>query len=101
MRVLLCVTLMRKSELSQSVLAVLNSHPTKCFTLEGIAENLGKTIDRESPFRASLSRCLNRLHREGMVTYEYLELYPELFARIGKSFPNKHAGKYWSINSEH
>jgi hypothetical protein len=91
---------MRKSELSQSILAIFKKNPTQCFSIYGIAAELGKTIDRESPIRASMSRCLNRMYREGIVDYEYLELYPNLFERYGKTIPNKHTGKYWKIKEK-
>jgi hypothetical protein len=95
----ICVTVMRKSKLSQSIIAIFKSRPTTCFSLCGIATELGKTIDRKSSARISLSRCLNRMHREGLVDYEYLELYPDLFEQYGKSIPDKHAGKYWKLKT--
>lgn len=99
-----CVTIreneMRQSKLSQSILAIFKKNPTQCFLVYGIAAELGKTIDRKSSARISLSRCLNRMYREGIVDYEYSELYPNTFKQYGKTIPNKHAGKYWKIKEK-
>jgi transcription initiation factor IIE alpha subunit len=77
---------MKKSKLSQSIMAVFSNKPTECFTIHGIAQELGKTIDRTSSTRVSICRCLNRMYREGIVDYEYR-----------KTIPNKCARKYWKL----
>ena len=52
-------------------------------------------FNRKSSLRASLSRCLNRMKKEGIVTYQY---------KTGESnnllFPIKSEGKFWSIATE-
>ena len=93
---------MKKSKLSQSILAIFKKNPTQCFLVYGIAEELGKTIDRKSSARVSISRCLNRMYREGIVDYEYSELYPEIIEEhpsLRGKMLNKHAGKYWKLRN--
>lgn len=88
---------MRKSKLSQTIIAIFNKHPTQCFPITALADELGKTIDRTSPTRVSICRCLNRMYREGIVDYEYDNLFPKLVRDDGSYIPNKHAGKYWKL----
>lgn len=82
-----CVTvrgnLMKQSKMMKQVLTILNNQPDKALTLFCIAEDMQKAegFNRKSSLRASLSRCLNRLKKEGIVTSQY---------KTGK-------GKFWSI----
>jgi|GEM_PF-5217228 len=89
---------MRKSKLSQEIINLFQKNPSMCYPIYAIAEQLGKTgTDRTSPDRVSICRCLNRMYREGIVDYEYSELFPGYLEKYGKTIPNKHAGKYWKL----
>jgi hypothetical protein len=37
------------------------------------------------------------MYREGIVDYEYDNLFPKLVRDDGSYIPNKHAGKYWKL----
>jgi len=87
------------------VLAILKKEPNQAFTLYGIAEEMGKskTFNRKSSLRASLSRCLNRMKREGIVDWQYHEVKHKLGSKQGNqiiSIPEWNKGRFWFIVSK-
>lgn len=96
---------MKRSKLMKQVLSILKKEPQEAFTLYGIAERLGKAEDfnRKSSLRASLSRCLNRMRKEGLVDWEYSVFEHKLGPKQGNQviqIPKKNEGKFWFIVSE-
>jgi hypothetical protein len=74
--------------MAKAILELLSKRPGEGYSLSGIADKLKlKHFSRESSSRASLSRCLNNLQRNGMVHYFYGE-------------EGKHLGKYWTMSLE-
>jgi len=96
---------MRYSKMMNEVLAILRKEPDKAFTLYGIAEEMGKdeTFNRKSSLRASLSRCLNRMKKEGIVDWQYTEVEHKLESKQGNRIlliPQPNEGKFWFIAHE-
>jgi len=93
---------MRHSKMMKEVLAILKKEPNKAFTLYGIAEEMGKDkeFNRKSSLRASLSRCLNRMMKEGIVHWQYSEVEHTLGSKQGNRIiiiPQPNEGKFWHI----
>ena len=96
---------MKQSKMMKEVLTILNNKPDKALTLFCIAEDMKKAegFNRKSSLRASLSRCLNRMKKEGIVTYQYKTKKVQLGGRQDNMVlcvPEKFEGKFWSIATE-
>jgi len=96
---------MRHSKMMNEVLKILNKEPDKAFTLYGIAEEMGKDkeFNRKSSLRASLSRCLNRMMKEGIVDWQYSEVEHKLGSKQENQIlliPQPNKGKFWHIAHE-
>lgn len=84
------------------VLTILKKEPDKAFTLYGIAEEMGKAenFNRKSSLRASLSRCLNRMKKEGLVNWQYDEVEHKLGSKQGNRIiyiPQWNKGRFWYV----
>jgi len=87
------------------VLSILKKEPDQAFPLYCIAEEMGKAeiFNRKSSLRASLSRCLNRMKKEGIVDWQYSEVEHKLGAKQGNKIliiPQPNKGKLWHIAHE-
>ena len=94
-----CVTLsgkkIRLSRLMRAVLEILNNKLDESLSLGAIAEELGKGegFGRKSALRVSLSRCLNRMQKFGLVDWQYTYWVTHNKLHIAKPCD----GKFWFI----
>lgn len=80
----------------KQILEVLTKNPDMAYTLYGMGKKLGideEALNRNSSVRASLSRCLNTMKKEGLVDSDYFNLRVPS-DQISKT-PKLSRRKYW------